>query len=416
MIWSLNEQWGMSEECRLCGEEADLQNSHVIPRFVIRWIKNTSATSLLRGAEDPDTRIQDYHEKMLCEDCEQSFSDYERMFATNIFYPYLNDETAEFEYDEYLKKFIISISWRLIVSKLTDLNNLKKHHREALEDAEEIWRDILNDDLSLRSDPYSHHVIFLDDVVADDAPEDIPDKWEFYINRSTDGTPVINAVTAMYFKFPYILFFSCVQPPTTTELKDTQVEDSGEIGPPQEIGAKWGTFIRHRAERVTEHDISDSEQEKITEHMLENPQQALESNSMETYGKQLKRQIVNHDPLDYLNEECPVCYTEHQVVEFLPKRPLRQSEIERMDKKNKLVKAVYMRDELAVEGEPEDATPTFVLTTTDFTRIITLFNNVGWVVEREVENPEDADPKVIGKRAWEGTLEEYKNWVEKQSK
>ena len=35
--------------CALCGQQKDLRKSHIVPRFVGKWLKSTSATGFLRG-------------------------------------------------------------------------------------------------------------------------------------------------------------------------------------------------------------------------------------------------------------------------------------------------------------------------------------------------------------------------------
>jgi len=401
----------VTDECKLCRREKDLLNSHIIPRFVIKWIKDTSATGFLRGAKDPNTRIQDYHEELLCEDCELVFSDFEREFASNIFYPHLNNETEKFEYGEWLQKFIISISWRLIVSELSDIDEMEPYHRDAIYDAEEIWRDILNENLSLSADPFTHHIFFLDDVIPDETAEELPDKWEFYISRGIDGTPVFGNQTAIYFKFPKIICISCIQPPDDSELKDTKIEKTGEIGPPQEMGPNWGTFLVNRAEIVTSRNASESEQEKIKERMLDNLEQVAESESLKTHIKRKERELANHNPLDYLNEHCPVCHIRHDLVGFLPPRPLIREEIERMADKNEFTEGIYMEGELAIDEVSEDATPTFILSTVDWTKIVSLYTDVGWVVEAHMDHPEDANPREIGRQATKEKRQMYLEWV-----
>lgn len=405
----------MTGECRLCGKEANLLNSHIIPRFVIRWIKETSATGFLRGAEDPDTRIQDYHEELLCEDCEMVFSNFEREFASNIFYPHINKDRATFEYGEWLKKFVMSVSWRLVVSDLSKVDELESFHRDAIYDAEEIWRDILAGNLSLAADPFTHHIFFLDDVVPDETAEDLPDNWEFYINRGIDGTSVFGNRTAIYFKFPQIICISCIQPPEDSELKDTKIEQTGEIGPPQVMGPDWGTFLINRAEKVSSRDVSESEQEKIKERMLDNLERVAKSESLKAHRKRKERELANHNPLDYLNDDCPICHTRHDLVEFLPPRPLMREELERMGDKNELVEGIFMEGELAIDGVSEDAAPTFILSTINWTKIVSLYPDVGWVVESQINHPEDVDPREIGQRATEETRRGYTEWVREQT-
>ncbi len=49
----------MQGKCRLCGKNADLQESHIIPSFVYRWLKDSSGTGYLRFGPEPNKRVQD---------------------------------------------------------------------------------------------------------------------------------------------------------------------------------------------------------------------------------------------------------------------------------------------------------------------------------------------------------------------
>ena len=77
----------MRGKCHLCHKTSDLQRSHVIPSFVIRWLKDTSP-GFVRDSKNQNVRTQDgIKEYLLCVECEQLFSKWERDFANYIFYP-----------------------------------------------------------------------------------------------------------------------------------------------------------------------------------------------------------------------------------------------------------------------------------------------------------------------------------------
>lgn len=106
-------------------------------------MKKTGLTPFLRKAVDPDTRIQDHHEKLLCEDCEQTFSDWEGKFAAQVFYPHVRGQKKEFNYGVWLYKFVLSISWRLFVSEMAVWHREDHPKNEVIEERLETWRDIL---------------------------------------------------------------------------------------------------------------------------------------------------------------------------------------------------------------------------------------------------------------------------------
>ena len=50
-------------QCRLCGAVSELQESHVLPAFIYRWLRDTSANGHMRSGEMPNKRIQDGHKR-----------------------------------------------------------------------------------------------------------------------------------------------------------------------------------------------------------------------------------------------------------------------------------------------------------------------------------------------------------------
>ena len=98
-------------QCALCGKETELEKSHIIPKFVFRRIINNSATGFMRNIFNSEKRIQDGSKQyLLCGDCEDRFNSYETIFASNVFNPYKNGKLEDFEYKEWLSKFIISVN------------------------------------------------------------------------------------------------------------------------------------------------------------------------------------------------------------------------------------------------------------------------------------------------------------------
>ena len=102
--------------CRLCGETKELQESHILPGFVCRWMKETSATSYLRFGQQPNLRVQDGIKlHLLCADCEQRFNHWETQFANRIFHPMIQGNTPSASYGAWLLLFCASVSWRALV-------------------------------------------------------------------------------------------------------------------------------------------------------------------------------------------------------------------------------------------------------------------------------------------------------------
>lgn len=411
------EVFTVPDPCALCGEPGELQQSHIIPNFAIRWIKKTSFSPFLRSAAEPDTRMQDYKESLLCETCEQRLNEWEHPFATEIFHPYVEGEEDQFAYEEWLPKFVISVAWRLLVSEMGgSQDHVPEELQPAVDQAEEEWREILLGERDLSTESRSHYVFFMDYV--EDGPDDVPERFEFYTHRGTDATVVTaDDEVHLYFKLPQIAFISCIEPESIDGFIGMEIEESGTIGSPQEINnADWGSFLMTRVRAVEENRASESEQEKIRKRMEANPEEALESESFQAYLRGKERRIASHYPPDYLNESCPVCGTTHRLLERFPNRLLTESEIESIRNTDGVS---FARGVCPVPGEEtkyktdEDMTGTFVLSTPEWTKVAVYYTDVGWIVERAVELIDGEYPEEVGEIAWENATETYTKVLER---
>lgn len=64
--------------CRLCDERGELQQSHVLPAFVYRWMRKTSATRHFRFAHNVNRRAQDGKKRnWFCRSCEARLGKWE---------------------------------------------------------------------------------------------------------------------------------------------------------------------------------------------------------------------------------------------------------------------------------------------------------------------------------------------------
>ena len=176
-------------ECKLCHKETELCNSHIIPSFVSKWMKKTSATGYMRHNENANKRVEDGKKvKLLCNDCEGIFSKYEKEFADNIFYPYVNKELSiegiaqgiiqEISYDSWLLKFVISVHWRMSISN--SWGTLTPKLQQKIDEFKIIARDFL---IGERNDSglNESHLFFLYNLASADG--DFPDNINEHVNR-----------------------------------------------------------------------------------------------------------------------------------------------------------------------------------------------------------------------------------------
>lgn len=111
--------------CKLCGAIANLEQSHILPAFVFRWMKDTSATGYLRFGGKPNCRAQDGERRYwLCRGCETRLCQWETEFAAQVFHPLISDGGQRIPYQEWMLKFAVSVSWR-VLSLFVEDNRLR---------------------------------------------------------------------------------------------------------------------------------------------------------------------------------------------------------------------------------------------------------------------------------------------------
>jgi hypothetical protein len=274
--------WRSVGTCALCGKETELQASHIVPRFVGKWMKDTSATGFLSKSEDLSERVQDLPtEQLLCTGCEQIFSGFESYFAKNIFYPFHEKKVRVFDYDERLGMFALSLSWRTLKASYSAFKVEVPKLAKQVDLAEDDWRNIL---LSKRSEmrPYETHLIFLDYIKRG---ENLPPNFQWYSLRTTDLCLVeYGGRIFAYTKLPWMVFVTSIHPHRLEGWNKTLIERRGKISPPQEIvDGIFGRLLIDRAELALDHKLPKWRQEALLRSTQKNPQRWLESDSLELY-------------------------------------------------------------------------------------------------------------------------------------
>ncbi len=134
------------ELCALCLNEQPLRTSHVLPAFAFRWLRETSATGHIRSGEAPNKRVQDGMKlPLLCQDCETLFSSFETAFSSRVFYPYTENPKRPYAYENWMLKFCVSISWRVLESarRRGKLHSLSDQYTPYVMNALQAWREFL---------------------------------------------------------------------------------------------------------------------------------------------------------------------------------------------------------------------------------------------------------------------------------
>jgi hypothetical protein len=170
--------------CQLCCEEWELRESHIIPKFVFDWLKESSATGFLRFSEVPNKRAQDgIKVYMLCHDCECRFNRWETQFAARVFHPLNRGEALQFDYEKWLLKFAVSVSWRALTwIQPYDLPELSKSSHPLIAEALEAWKSFLFDK-DPNPGPFEQHMILLDYPGSVQDISDFPPNMNRFIVR-----------------------------------------------------------------------------------------------------------------------------------------------------------------------------------------------------------------------------------------
>lgn len=177
-------------DCAFCARHGELQDSHVIPAFVYRWLRNRSGTGHIRHTENPNRRVQDGLKlPWLCAGCEANFSRYETACATKLFHPW-HEGVIRIPYTDWLLKFCTSVSWRVLrYARGRNPQARYTHDQHRLMDEAEVrWREFLNGEAAHPGAFEQHLLIF--DVIEDTTILNLPSN----INRFMTGAITLDIV------------------------------------------------------------------------------------------------------------------------------------------------------------------------------------------------------------------------------
>jgi len=270
--------------CRLTHKKAELQNSHIYPKFVIEWYRETGG-KYLRGAKNPNLRYQDGYKKYLLSfEAEQMFALREKWFAENVFHNYIQNPIEPITYNENLFYFAISFLWKFLILELENSRIKKFKFYENLLETEEQWRLFLLNGIYPKN--YDRIHLILTDRIRD---HDLPYKGvDYYFSRSMDGTIIFNEQTnflSVYGKFSRFIFWAFLNNGDETKLAGTKINPiQGLLRIPQIVNEPAITdfFINRIKELSTIDYPSDKQQEKIHEELMNNPEFYENSEAIKT--------------------------------------------------------------------------------------------------------------------------------------
>jgi hypothetical protein len=241
--------------CRLCGETKELRESHILPGFVYRWMKETSATGYLRFGQQPNLRVQDGIKlHLLCGGCEQRFNQWETQFANRIFHP-MTQDAPRASYGSWLLLFCASVSWRVLAFHIDGkhLTAVPAALLPSVERAELTWREFLLGSRP-RPQPHDQHMLPLPRGAIDSHTyPDMPTNINRYLFRTPEMTVASNDRDAFtYAKLGPFIILGFIAMPRPKQWVGTRVNThGGTIGPRTYVLPKpFDEFIFDRANRA----------------------------------------------------------------------------------------------------------------------------------------------------------------------
>jgi hypothetical protein len=296
--------------CRLCQQSGELQESHMIPKFVIDWMRETGS-AYFRRATTPNLRMQDGpKEKLLCADCEGRSSKDEALFAERVFRPYITEPRRPIPYEAFLIRFLVSICWRVVVSATLARSRTNRDFEEQLSEAEEEWRRFLLGKGELKK--YDRVHLFLTDVT--EMPVLPVHGLNQYLARALDSCiPKSKNDCAIYAKFTRFIVWAEITQFDPKNWENTRIASGRGIltGPQRIHDGDFGDFLVDRARQGLERlrtDMSERQRTIIRDRFLKDGEKLMGTD----FGRAFEADMEAHvDPHTWIgrkigrNEMCP---------------------------------------------------------------------------------------------------------------
>lgn len=263
--------------CRLCGSPQTV-NSHIIPKFIIRWM-NKTGTGRLRQLGSPNIPVQDgLVKKLLCSECEARFSKAERYFANNFFFPVANSNQSEIVYDHNVKYFIISALWRiLVVDFFKELED--SSWKETLQEIERQWSDFLLLDRPIKTESFGEiHLLVGVDVIenatSSPAPEFEEDFTRYMARMIDGGAPYNDDMLLFFYKIPRFLFIFPIINVDTSGFLNSKIHEKG-IYNSESVKINSPLIVNYFRERMivindTKNNISENQKKNSEQRYIKN--------------------------------------------------------------------------------------------------------------------------------------------------
>lgn len=224
----------MQQICKLCRKYAELRKSHFIPKFVVKWVKKTSITGYIRHSNNMHKRAQDFlKEYWLCAECEGLFSEWERSFANNVFYPFVDKNECVASYGSWLSKFCASISWRTLtyIRSKSSNDNKAKDYIDNINAAElHLAQYLLGQETNLCQ--YEQHLLPLEGIKTTTISALTANTNRYFLRNVTMDIIGNSTNIFIYTKLPSFIILGLVKTQNPQKMRSSRIAlKHGKISP-----------------------------------------------------------------------------------------------------------------------------------------------------------------------------------------
>ena len=281
--WSL-----VKGTCRLCGSIAELKLSHVLPAFVFRWMRKSSATGHMRLGEEPNRRVQDgWKEHWLCASCEQDIGEAERQFAEKVFFPVVEERPLTAAYGPWLLKFCASVTWRVLLRfrEMDPFDDYSRDDYSLMDEAASAWRKYL---LGRRPDTgaFPLHFYVIRGVIAP-ADQSVASNINRHVLRHIAPDVVRGRHQHLvYAKLPRLFIMGVLRDDRPADWRGTRVDpESGVIPLDQRVPDGFFGYVDDKARRAASlmGSMSDRQKRKVLEDVRRDPMRVMMSDTVRAF-------------------------------------------------------------------------------------------------------------------------------------
>ena len=279
----------------------------MVPSFVGKWLKKTSATGFLSRSDDLSQRVQDLTKlPFLCENCEQIFSRLESHFAKTIWFPFQEKGIQLFKLDVRLELFGLSLGWRTLKQAHEPLEAGAPEYLRQVDKAEKDWRfRLLGGKVKIW--PYETHLLLLDYVMGG---EELPDRAQWYTMRGVESALVTGSKRIFaYTKLPGMVIATGIDRARMYGWQGTLLADKGTLSAPQVVDDPlFGGYLYQQAIESLKGTMPEWRKEAITKAILKNPNRLLNSKTLEVAIAERDRKLAKQ--MKNLPESVRALFTE----------------------------------------------------------------------------------------------------------